>query len=173
MRGIAYVRRGRFLLYPTLMSGSIVTHAPLNVTRRALLIASIAGAAGLAFHTAAAFAQDPQPTAVPVATLPVFPESNARARTVNEQPRVIEFYATWCRMCMEADVFVAQYAAAYRNIVAYRRIDVETQEGGEWVRRYQVPFVPTFAVERPDGQLDRLLYSTDAVLQDAARIARL
>jgi hypothetical protein len=32
--------------------------------------------------------------------------------------------------------------------------------------------VPTYAVERPNGQLDRLLYSQDELLQDAARIAR-
>jgi thiol-disulfide isomerase/thioredoxin len=155
--------------------GATATETPTVATpisRRALLLASIASVTAVAFRAAAGLAQTPAPTSLPIETLPPFPVAGFSARAVNEQPRVILFYASWCRLCAETDTFALQYAAAYRNIVAFRKIDIETQEGEAWVLRYQVPFVPTYAVERPDGQLDRLLYSQDELLQDAARIAR-
>lgn len=147
-------------------------YTSMSISRRTLLVSSIAAVTSVAFKTAASLAQPPAPTSVPIETLPPFPDPGMRARAASEQPRVILFYASWCRLCAKSDTFALQYAAAYRNIVAFRRIDVDTQEGEAWVLRYQVPFVPTYAVERPDGQLERLLYSPAELLQDAARIAR-
>ncbi len=150
---------------------------PISLSRRAALVGSVAALAHVAFVTAAGRAQTPEPaldvTQVPIATLPEFPAPDVRAQALSEQPRVLQFYATWCRLCDNVAPFVAQYATAYRNVVSFRRLDIETEEGIAWALRLQVPFVPTFAVIEPDGKLLTLLYSQDEMLQNAARIARL
>jgi thiol-disulfide isomerase/thioredoxin len=144
-----------------------------SVTRRGVLVASIAAAAALAFRTAAG--QEPEPVASPIASpdpnpgvpLPVRGLSVAAA----ERRTVLYFYASWCVLSKRANTFQSNLARAYRNVVNYQKIDIDTLEGEAWVKLYQVPFVPVFVVLDPDGKLIEMFYSPAQMSQNARALS--
>jgi thiol-disulfide isomerase/thioredoxin len=84
-----------------------------------------------------------------------------------ERRTVLYFYASWCVLSRRANAFQSNLARAYRNVVNYRKVDIDSLEGEAWVRLYQVPFVPVFVVLDADGQLVEMFYSPAQMSQNA------
>lgn len=141
----------------------------IRLTRRAALAGGVLMLAELAFRAAWSEAQTGQefPPATETLVVPLPVPGRARALAQSERPRVLLFYAQWCVISQRNRPFVQRFASTYENTVNFEEIDIDTPDGQALVVKYQVPFVPTFVVLKPDGTFQNMFYTQQQVSQNA------
>ncbi len=110
-------------------------------------------ALGVLYYVAGNLPHDRVPTAVTFRT-----SLDQAAREAQQSGKVIfaDFYADWCGPCraMDRDVFSRRdFAASLEEVAVPLRVDLETKEGPALAGRYNVEYIPTCIVLRPDGQV--------------------